>query len=114
MTLTLIGNTLLRLPITQNLVTFPAQVNPFMERAESNRQARIVQLYFTCGGYIQEIESDRLAVLVSGKTRGRTVRTCSLRHSGRDARVQWASVPLYKAVASLSKRLVDRKSSATS
>src|SRR5579863_7577306 len=88
MTLALLGNTMLRTAITRNLVSFPAQVRPFMKRTSGDLQERIVQLYFVRGwsvrsiceryglskamahklravesGYIQEIEPGNLAGL---------------------------------------------------
>jgi hypothetical protein len=55
MTLALMGNTLLRTAITRNLVSFPAQVQPFVRRAAGDAQERIVQLYFVRGWSIRRI-----------------------------------------------------------
>lgn len=55
MTLALLGNTLLRTAITRNLVSFPAQIQPFMKRASGDLQARIVQLYFVRGWSVRNI-----------------------------------------------------------
>lgn len=55
MTLALLGNTLLRTAITRNLVTFPAQIQPFMKRTMGDLQERIVQLYFVRGWSVRNI-----------------------------------------------------------
>jgi transposase-like protein len=55
MTLALLGNTLLRTAITRNLVSFPAQVRPFMKKASGDLQERIVQLYFVRGWSVRSI-----------------------------------------------------------
>ncbi|MGA2717272.1 MAG: hypothetical protein ABSG41_29705 [Bryobacteraceae bacterium] len=55
MTLPLLGNTLLRTAITRNLVTFPAQIQPFMKRTMGDLQERIVQLYFVRGWSVRNI-----------------------------------------------------------
>lgn len=55
MTLALLGNTLLRTAITRNLVTFPAQIQPFMKRTVGDLQERIVQLYFVRGWSVRNI-----------------------------------------------------------
>src|ERR1039457_888999 len=55
LTLALLGNTLLRTAITRNLVSFPAQIQPFMKRASGDLQARIVQLYFVSGWSVRNI-----------------------------------------------------------
>jgi transposase-like protein len=55
MTLALLGNTLLRTAITRNLVSFPAQVRPFMKRTSGDLQERIVQLYFVRGWSVRSI-----------------------------------------------------------
>ncbi len=55
MTLALLGNTLLRTAITRNLVTFPAQIQPFMKRMKGDLQERIVQLYFVRGWSVRSI-----------------------------------------------------------
>jgi transposase-like protein len=55
MTLALVGNTLLRTAITRNLVTFPAQIQPFMKRTNGDLQERIVQLYFVRGWTVRSI-----------------------------------------------------------
>lgn len=55
MTLALLGNTLLRTAITRNLVTFPAQIRPFMKRTMGDLQERIVQLYFVRGWSVRSI-----------------------------------------------------------
>ena len=55
MTLALLGNALLRTAITRNLVTFPAQVQPFMKRTMGDMQERIVQLYFVRGWSVRNI-----------------------------------------------------------
>jgi len=55
MTLALLGNTLLRAAITRNLVSFPAQIRPFMRRSSGDLQERIVQLYFVRGWSVRSI-----------------------------------------------------------
>jgi transposase-like protein len=55
MTLALVGNTLLRTAIMRNLVSFPAQVRPFMRRGAGDVQERIVQLYFVRGWTVRSI-----------------------------------------------------------
>ena len=55
MTLALLGNTLLRTAVTRNLVTFPAQIQPFMKRTMGDLQERIVQLYFVRGWSVRNI-----------------------------------------------------------
>jgi transposase-like protein len=55
MTLALLGNTLLRIAITRNLVSFPAQIRPFMRRNSGDLQERIVQLYFVRGWSVRSI-----------------------------------------------------------
>jgi len=55
MTLALLGNTLLRTAITRNLVTFPAQIQPFMKRTMGDLQERVVQLYFVRGWSVRNI-----------------------------------------------------------
>jgi transposase-like protein len=55
MTLALLGNTLLRTAITRNLVSFPAQIRPFMKRSSGDLQERIVQLYFVRGWSVRSI-----------------------------------------------------------
>jgi transposase-like protein len=55
MTLALLGNTLLRTAITRNLVSFPAQIRPFMKRTSGDLQERIVQLYFVRGWSVRSI-----------------------------------------------------------
>ncbi len=55
MTLALLGNTLLRTAITRNLVSFPAQVQPFIRRSPGDIQEKIVQLYFVRGWSIRRI-----------------------------------------------------------
>src|SRR5580693_7613379 len=55
MTLALLGNTLLRTAITRNLVTFPAQIQPFMKRTAGDLPERIVQLYFVRGWSVRNI-----------------------------------------------------------
>jgi transposase-like protein len=55
MTLALLGNTLLRTAITRNLVSFPAQIRPFMRRSSGDLQERIVQLYFVRGWSVRKI-----------------------------------------------------------
>ena len=55
MTLALMGNTLLRTAITRNLVSFPAQIRPFMKRNSGDLQQRIVQLYFVRGWSVRSI-----------------------------------------------------------
>jgi len=55
MTLPLLGNTLLRTAITRNLVSFPAQIRPFMRRSSGDLQERIVQLYFVRGWSVRTI-----------------------------------------------------------
>jgi hypothetical protein len=54
-TLALLGNTLLRTAITRNLVSFPAQIQPFMRRSSGDLQERIVQLYFVRGWSVRDI-----------------------------------------------------------
>jgi transposase-like protein len=54
-TLALLGNTLLRTAITRNLVSFPAQIRPFMRRSSGDLQERIVQLYFLRGWSVRTI-----------------------------------------------------------
>jgi transposase-like protein len=58
MTLALLGNTMLRTAITRNLVSFPAQIRPFIRRSSGDLQERIVQLYFVRGWSVRSI-SDR-------------------------------------------------------
>lgn len=55
MTLALMGNTLLRTALTRNLVSFPAQIRPFMKRNCGDVQERIVQLYFVRGWSVRNI-----------------------------------------------------------
>jgi transposase-like protein len=55
MTLSHLGNTLLRTAITRNLVSFPAQVQSFMRRTSGDLQERIVQLYFVRGWSVRNI-----------------------------------------------------------
>jgi transposase-like protein len=55
MTLALLGNTLLRAAITRNLVSFPAQIQPFMRRSSGDLQERIVMLYFVRGWSVRMI-----------------------------------------------------------
>jgi len=55
MTLALLGNTMLRTAITRNLVSFPAQIRPFMKRSCGDVQERIVQLYFVRGWSVRNI-----------------------------------------------------------
>lgn len=55
MTLALLGNTLLRAAITRNIVSFPAQIQPFMRRGSGDLQERIVQLYFVRGWTVRSI-----------------------------------------------------------
>jgi len=55
MTLALLGNTLLRTAITRNLVSFPAQVQPFIRRSPGDIQEKVVQLYFVRGWSIRRI-----------------------------------------------------------
>ncbi len=55
MTLTLVGNSFLRRAIRRNLVTFPAQVEPFMKRTANHLHERIVQLYFLRGWSVPSI-----------------------------------------------------------
>ena len=55
MSLSLVGNTLLRTLITRNLVTFPAQVQPFVTRGGSDLAQRIAQLYFIRGWPLRNI-----------------------------------------------------------
>lgn len=55
MILALLGNTLLRTAVTRNLVTFPAQIQPFMKRTSGDLQERIVQLYFVRGWSVRSI-----------------------------------------------------------
>ncbi len=51
----MLGNTLLRTAITRNLVSFPAQVQPFMKRGSGDLQERVVQLYFVRGWSVRSI-----------------------------------------------------------
>lgn len=53
--LMLLGNNLLRTAITLNLVTFPAQIQPFMKRTSGDLHERIVQLYFVRGWTVRSI-----------------------------------------------------------
>src|SRR5579871_5876417 len=55
MTLALLGNTTLRTAITRNLVSFPAQVQPFIRRGPGDIQEKMVQLYFVRGWSIRRI-----------------------------------------------------------
>jgi len=55
MALAMLGNTLLRTAITRNLVSFPAQVQPFMKRGSGDLQERVVQLYFVRGWSVRSI-----------------------------------------------------------
>lgn len=55
MALAMLGNTLLRTAITRNLVSFPAQVQPFMKRSSGDLQERVVQLYFVRGWSVRSI-----------------------------------------------------------
>jgi hypothetical protein len=54
-TLALLGNTLLRTAITRNLVSFPAQIQPFMKRSSGDLQERIVTLFFVRGWSVRMI-----------------------------------------------------------
>jgi transposase-like protein len=55
MTLALLGNTLLRTAITRNIVSFPAQVRPFLRRGSGDLQERMVQLFFVRGWPVRSI-----------------------------------------------------------
>lgn len=55
MTLALLGNTLLRTAITRNIVSFPAQIRPFVRRDSGDLQERIVQLFFVRGWTVRRI-----------------------------------------------------------
>jgi transposase-like protein len=55
MTLALLGNTLLRTAITHNIVSFPAQIRPFMRRDSGDLRERMVQLYFVRGWPVRRI-----------------------------------------------------------
>ena len=55
MTLALLGNTLLRTAITRNIVSFPAQIRPFMRRGSGDLQERMVQLFFVRGWPVRNI-----------------------------------------------------------
>ena len=68
MTLALLGNTMLRTAITRNLVSFPAQIRPFMKRGSGDLQERIVQLYFVRGWPVRSIcERYRLSKAMAHK-----------------------------------------------
>lgn len=55
MRLALVGNTILRAAITRNIVSFPAQVRPFMKRGRGDIQERIAQLYFIRGWPVRSL-----------------------------------------------------------
>lgn len=55
MDISLIGNSALRLAIQRNLVSFPAQIPPFMKRPGDDTQQRIAHLYFSRGWPIRSI-----------------------------------------------------------
>jgi transposase-like protein len=55
MTLALVGNTLLRTAIARNIVSFPAQIRPFMRRGSGDLQEKMVQLYFVRGWPVRSI-----------------------------------------------------------
>jgi transposase-like protein len=55
MTLALLGNNLLRTAITHNIVSFPAQIRPFVRRGSGDLQERMVQLYFVRGWPVRSI-----------------------------------------------------------
>jgi hypothetical protein len=49
------GNTLLRLAIRRNIVTFPSQIPVFMKQPAGSTQQRVVQLYFLRGWSVRSI-----------------------------------------------------------
>jgi hypothetical protein len=51
----LYGNTLLRIAVRRNLVSFPAQVPTFMKQPAGTLQQRVVQLYFVRGWSVRNI-----------------------------------------------------------
>src|SRR5580698_252051 len=55
MTLSLVGNAVLRKLIRRNLVTFPAQARSFSKRAEGDLAPRFAQLYFIRGWSVPAI-----------------------------------------------------------
>ena len=55
MNIALIGSSILRSAIQQNLVSFPSQVPNFMRRPSGDSHERIVQLYFVRGWPIRSI-----------------------------------------------------------
>jgi hypothetical protein len=55
MDIALIGNTLLRSAIQQNLVSFPSQVPALMRRQGADTLERVVQLYFLRGWPVRRI-----------------------------------------------------------
>ena len=55
MDIALMGNTLLRLAIRQNLVTFPSQVPTLMRSRNADTLERVVQLYFLRGWSVRNI-----------------------------------------------------------
>ena len=55
MDIALMGNTLLRLAIRQNLVTFPSQVPALMRSRNADTLERVVQLYFLRGWSVRNI-----------------------------------------------------------
>jgi hypothetical protein len=51
----LLGNTLLRIAIHRNLVSFPAQIPAFMKQPAGSTQQRVAQLYFVRGWSVRNI-----------------------------------------------------------
>ena len=51
----LFGNTMLRIAVRRNLVSFPAQVPAFMKQPAGVTQQRVVQLYFVRGWSVRNI-----------------------------------------------------------
>jgi hypothetical protein len=49
------GNTMLRVAVRRNLVTFPAQIPVFMKQPAGLTQQRVVQLYFVRGWSVRDI-----------------------------------------------------------
>ena len=55
LSLGLLGNTLLRKAIVNNLVSFPSQIQPFMKRTSGDLQSRVVLLFFVRGWSVRSI-----------------------------------------------------------
>lgn len=55
MDIALMGNTLLRLAIRENLVSFPSQVPALLRRGRAETMERVVQLYFLRGWSVRNI-----------------------------------------------------------